>query len=146
MSIFHSMQINASGLSLERFKLDTISTNIANVNTTRTEDGEGPYIKQRVEFEENFKQVNSAFSDDAVVKSAGVQITGVDADEENVRIVFEPNHPDADEEGYVVYPNVDMADEMVEMMTAIRTYDANVTAINSSKDMLKRALEIGRQG
>lgn len=146
MSIFHSMQINASGLSLERFKLDTISTNIANVNTTRTEDGEGPYIKQRVEFEENFKRVNSAFSNDTNVKSAGVQITGVDADEENVRVVFEPNHPDADEEGYVVYPNVDMADEMVDMMTAIRTYDANVTAINSSKDMLKRALEIGRQG
>lgn len=146
MSIFNSMQINASGLTLERFKLDTISTNIANVNTTRTEDGEGPYIKQTVEFEENLKRMTSGFTGDTATRSAGVRITGVDADEENVRFVFEPNHPDADEEGYVVYPNVDMADEMVNMMTAIRTYDANVTAVNSSKDMLKRALEIGRQG
>ena len=67
----------------------------------------------------------------------------MEADQENIRLVFEPDHPDANEEGYVAYPNVDMADEMVDMMTAIRTYDANVTAINSSKDMLKRAMEIG---
>ncbi|GAB2491173.1 flagellar basal body rod protein FlgC [Alkalibacterium psychrotolerans] len=145
MSIFNSMQINASGLTLERFKLDTISTNIANVNTTRREDGEGPYIKQTVEFEENFNRANSQLANTPTVKSAGVRITGVDADEENFRMAYEPNHPDADEDGYVAYPNVDMADEMVDMMTAIRTYDANVTAINSSKEMLKRALEIGRQ-
>lgn len=143
MSIFNSMQINASGLSLERFKLDTISTNIANVNTTRTEDGEGPYIKQQVLFEENLRQVKSGFTGDITTKSQGVRIAGVEADEENVRLVFEPNHPDANEEGYVAYPNVDMADEMIDMMTAIRSYDANVTAINTSKDMLKRAMEIG---
>lgn len=146
MSIFNAMQINASGLTLERFKLDTISTNIANVNTTRTEDGEGPYIKQSVVFEENFQRANAQLVDNSNVKSAGVRITGIDRDEDNVRLAYEPNHPDADEDGYVAYPNVDMADEMVDMMTAIRTYDANVTAINSSKDILKRALEIGRQG
>ena len=145
MSIFNSMQINASGLTLERFKLDTISTNIANVNTTRTEDGEGPYLKQQVEFEENLKRVTSGFTDAASMKSAGVRITGVDVNEDNIRLVYEPSHPDADEEGYVAYPNVDMANEMIDMMTAIRTYDANVTAINTSKDMLKRAMEIGRQ-
>ena len=139
------MQINASGLTLERFKLDTISTNIANVNTTRTEDGEGPYLKQQVAFEENIKRVTSGFTDETSTKSAGVRITGVEVDEENVRLVYEPGHPDADEEGYVAYPNVDMANEMIDMMTAIRTYDANVTAINTSKDMLKRAMEIGRQ-
>ncbi|WP_423189140.1 flagellar basal body rod protein FlgC [Alkalibacterium sp. f15] len=145
MSIFNSMQINASGLSLERFKLDTISTNIANVNTTRTEDGEGPYIKQQVLFEENLRQVKSGFTGDVSRKSQGVRISGVEANEDNVRLVFEPGHPDANEEGYVAYPNVDMADEMIDMMTAIRTYDANVTAINSSKDMLKRAMEIGNK-
>ncbi|WP_161878921.1 flagellar basal body rod protein FlgC [Alkalibacterium sp. MB6] len=145
MSIFNSMQINASGLTLERFKLDTISTNIANVNTTRTEDGEGPYLKQQVEFEENLKRVTSGFTDETSTKSAGVRITGVDVNEDNIRLVYEPSHPDADEEGYVAYPNVDMANEMIDMMTAIRTYDANVTAINTSKDMLKRAMEIGRQ-
>lgn len=143
MSIFNSMQINASGLNLERFKLDTISTNIANVNTTRTENGDGPYIKQQVLFQENLEQVKSGFTGDVSQKSRGVKITGVEADQENIRLVFEPDHPDANEEGYVAYPNVDMADEMVDMMTAIRTYDANVTAINSSKDMLKRAMEIG---
>lgn len=144
MSIFDGMRINASGLTLERFKLDTISTNIANVNTTRVENGEGPYIKQQVEFEESLRTQTSEFTGDTTTSSAGVRITGVEADEENVKMVYEPEHPDADENGYVAYPNVDMADEMVEMMTAIRTYDANVTAINNNKDMLKRALEIGK--
>lgn len=144
MSIFDGMRINASGLTLERFKLDTISTNIANVNTTRVENGDGPYIKQQVEFEESLRTQTSGFTGDTTTNSAGVRITGVEADEENVKMVYEPEHPDADENGYVAYPNVDMADEMVEMMTAMRTYDANVTAINNNKDMLKRALEIGK--
>jgi flagellar basal-body rod protein FlgC len=145
MSIFHSMRINTSGLTLERFKLDTISTNIANVNTTRTENGEGPYIPQQVTFEEALRQRTNPVTGDTQNLSAGVRITGVEADEEDIRLVYEPNHPDANEEGYVAYPNVDMADEMINMMTTIRTYDANVTAINSSKEMLQRALEIGRQ-
>ncbi|WP_208558996.1 flagellar basal body rod protein FlgC [Marinilactibacillus kalidii] len=144
MSIFDGMRINASGLTLERFKLDTISTNIANVNTTRTENGEGPYIKQQVAFEESFRRQTSGFNGETRTNSAGVRVTGINADEENVKIVFEPEHPDADENGYVAYPNVDMADEMVEMMTAMRTYDANVTAMNNNKDLLKRALEIGK--
>ncbi|MEC6747112.1 flagellar basal body rod protein FlgC [Marinilactibacillus sp. XAAS-LB27] len=144
MSIFDGMRINASGLTLERFKLDTISTNIANVNTTRTENGEGPYIKQQVEFEESLRTQTSGFTGDVNTSSAGVRVTGVTADEENIKMVFEPEHPDADEFGYVAYPNVDMADEMVEMMTAMRTYDANVTAMNNNKELLKRALEIGK--
>lgn len=144
MSIFDGMRINSSGLTLERFKLDTISTNIANVNTTRVENGDGPYIKQQVEFEESLRTQTSGFTGDTTTSSAGVRITGVEADEENVKMVYEPEHPDADENGYVAYPIVDMADEMVEMMTAMRTYDANVTAINNNKDMLKRALEIGK--
>ena len=110
MSIFNAMQINASGLTLERFKLDTISTNIANVNTTRTEDGEGPYIKQSVEFEENIQRAQSQLADNITAKSAGVRITGINRDADNVRLAYEPNHPDADEEGYVAYPNVDMAE------------------------------------
>ncbi|WP_080146606.1 flagellar basal body rod protein FlgC [Marinilactibacillus piezotolerans] len=144
MSIFDGMRINASGLTLERFKLDTISTNIANVNTTRVENGEGPYIKQQVLFEESMRTQTSGFTGETSTQSAGVRITGVEADEENIKMVFEPEHPDADENGYVAYPNVDMADEMVDMMTAMRTYDANVTAINNNKDMLTKALEIGK--
>lgn len=145
MSIFNSMNINASGLTLERFKLDTVSTNIANVNTTRTEDGDGPYLSQQVLFEEAFQNRLSPVNGNPSRESAGVRITGIESDEENIRMVFEPDHPDADDEGYVAYPNVDLANEMINMMTALRTYDANVTAINGSKDMLQRALEIGRQ-
>lgn len=144
MSIFHSMRINTSGLTLERFKLDTISTNIANVNTTRTEEGEGPYLQQQVTFEEALRQRNNSATGQPGLTSAGVRVTGVETDEENIRMVFEPGHPDADENGYVAYPNVDMADEMVNMMTAIRTYDANVTAVNNSQELLQRALEIGQ--
>ena len=143
MSLFDSMQINASGLSLERLKLDTISTNVANINTTRTEDG-GPYLKKSVLFQESLKQHESFFTGERSVKSFGVKVTGVEEDNENLKYVFDPSHPDADEQGYVAYPSVDLADEMVEMMQTIRTYDANVTALNASKDMMKKALEISR--
>ncbi|MDZ7835756.1 MAG: flagellar basal body rod protein FlgC [Alkalibacterium sp.] len=113
------------------------------MNTTRTEEGQGPYIKQQVLFEENLEQVKSGFTGDISTKSRRGKNRQSEADEDNFRLVYEPGHPDANEEGYVAFPNVDMADEMVDMMTAIRSYDANVTAINTSKDMLKRAMEIG---
>lgn len=141
MGIFDSMQINTSGLNLERLKLDVISSNIANVNTTRTEDG-GPYLKQEVTFEETIKNQQSHFTGQTSDKSFGVQATGIIEDEENTKLVFEPTHPDADENGYVTYPNVDMADEMIDMITTLRSYDANVTAMNASKSMLNKALEI----
>lgn len=143
MSLFDSMQINSSGLSLERFKLDTISTNIANVNTTRTEEG-GPYLKKTVTFEESLKKQESFFTGESTWKSYGVAITGIEEDAENVKYAYEPDHPDADDEGFVAYPNINMADEMVEMMKTLRTYDANVTALSASKEMMKKALEISR--
>lgn len=141
MGIFSAMQVNTSGLNLERLKLDVISSNIANVNTTRTEDG-GPYLKQDVTFEESIKQEQSYFTGNFEEKSLGVHSTGIIENEENTKLVFEPTHPDANEEGYVEYPNVDMADEMVDLMTTLRTYDANVTAMNASKAMLNKALQI----
>ena len=143
MSLFDSMQINSSGLTLERFKLDTISTNIANVNTTKTEEG-GPFLKKTVSFEESLKKQESFFTGDSSWKSYGVKITGIEEDPENIQFAYEPEHPDADAEGFVAYPNINMADEMVEMMKTIRTYDANVTALNASKEMMKKALEISR--
>lgn len=143
MGMFDSMQINTSGLNLERLKLDVISSNIANVNTTRTEDG-GPYIKKDVAFEEAIKQQEPFFTGKSERKSFGVRATGIEEDEENTKLVFDPSHPDADEEGYVVYPNIDMADEMVSLMITLRTYDANVTAMNASKAMLNKALEISK--
>ncbi|MCI3028100.1 MAG: flagellar basal body rod protein FlgC [Desemzia incerta] len=140
MSIFDSMRINSSGLSLERLKLDTISSNIANVNTTRTEEG-GPYQKKTVVFEESLMQKTSDLAGSINQKSFGVRATGIEASDEIV-IEYNPTHPDADEFGYVTKSNVNMADEMVEMMNTIRTYEANVTATNASKNMLSKALEI----
>ncbi|WP_414839011.1 flagellar basal body rod protein FlgC [Carnobacterium sp. TMP28] len=141
MSIFNSLHINASGLSLERLKLDTISTNIANVNTTRTEEG-GPYLKKEVQFEENFKQVKSSFTENIERKSFGVKTTAIVENNTGLTTEYNPTHPDADEEGYLQLSNVNMADEMIEMIMTQRTYDANVTAMNASKEMLKKALEI----
>lgn len=140
MSIFDSMRINSSGLSLERLKLDTISSNIANVNTTRTEEG-GPYQKKTVVFEESLMQKSSDLAGSINQKSFGVRATGIESSDEIV-IEYNPTHPDADEFGYVSKSNVNMADEMVEMMNTIRTYEANVTATNASKNMLSKALEI----
>lgn len=142
MSIFDSMQINASGLSLERLKLDTISTNIANVNTTRTEDGEGPYLKKEVVFEESLKQVEKSLAGQGTEKSFGVKPTEIRENTEDIVMEYDPTHPDANEEGYVQQSNVNMADEMIDMMTTLRTYDANVTAMNASKEMLSKALQI----
>lgn len=142
MSIFDSMQINASGLSLERLKLDTISTNIANVNTTRTEDGEGPYLKKEVVFEESLKQVETSLNGQGTEKSFGVKPTEIRENTDDIVMEYDPTHPDANEEGYVQQSNVNMADEMINMMTTLRTYDANVTAMNASKEMLSKALQI----
>ena len=142
MGIFSSMQINTSGLNLERLKLDVISSNITNVNTTRTPNG-GPYLKKTVSFEESIKREQSYFTGLPNNQSFGVRSTGIVENEENIRLVYEPDHPDANEEGYVAYPNVDMADEMIDLITTMRAYDANVTAMNASKAMLNRALQIG---
>lgn len=143
MGIFDSMKINTSGLNLERLKLDTISSNITNVNTTRTADG-GPYLKKEVTFEESIKSLQANLNGLPTRQSFGVRSTGIVENEENTKLVYEPNHPDANEEGYVEYSNVDMADEMIDMMTTMRAYDANITAMNASKAMLNQALKIAQ--
>lgn len=168
MALFDSMKINTSALNLERTKLDVISSNIANINTTRTEEG-GPYLNKTVTFEENIKNATPFTNGRAMqenrnnfmrttnsghqlatnrvgnlsgIKTFGVRTTGIVEDEENLKLQYDPNHPDADEDGYVTYPNVDMADEMIALMNTIRSYEANVTAMDASKSMLKKALEI----
>lgn len=138
MSVFDSMRINGSGLTLERLKLDTISTNIANVNTTRTAEG-GPYRKKEVTFEENLMSKKNGLG--GMEKSFGVKPTGIEESDE-ILLAYDPLSPDADEDGYVQQSNVNMADEMVEMMNTLRTYEANTTALNASKSILKKALEI----
>lgn len=133
MSIFDSFNINTSGLSLERIKLDTISTNIANVNTTRTEEG-GPYKRKEVIFEESLKQANASGG----YKSYGVKPTQIREDQEN-KVIYQPEHPDADQNGYLEMPNVNLSDEMINMMSTLRTYEANASAFESSKNMMKKS-------
>lgn len=143
MSVFSSMQINASGLTLERLKMDTISTNIANAKTTRTEDG-GPYKRREVLFEENLKNQKNKLTGLNERRSVGVKVTGISQDEENFKQIYDPSHPDADIDGYVTMPNVNMVDEMIALITTQRSYEANITALNTSKNILKKTLEISK--
>lgn len=143
MSIFNSMQISASGLTLERLKMDTISTNIANVNTTRTDEG-GPYRRKEVIFEESLVNERNRLTGRFERRSSGVKVTELVEDDENFKSIYDPSHPDADEDGYVLTPNINMVDEMIELLNTQRTYEANVTALNTSKSILKKALEISK--
>jgi flagellar basal-body rod protein FlgC len=135
MKIFSAIQISASGLTAERFRLDLIANNIANVSTTRTEEG-GPYQRKTAVFAERL--------DSARKSGLGVRVAGVSEDRTEPRLAFEPEHPDANSEGYVAYPNINVIQEMVDMITATRAYEANVTMLNASKSMFLKALEIGR--
>ncbi|MBP1042051.1 flagellar basal body rod protein FlgC [Vagococcus sp. BWB3-3] len=141
MTIFDSFNINASGLALERLKLDTISTNIANVNTTRTAEG-GPYRKKTVVFEESLKTSQDQLTTMGAQKSFGVKVVGLEDDQTSNNWSYNPTHPDADVDGYVEGSNVNLSDEMIDMMNTVRTYEANVSAFESSKSMMKKALEI----
>lgn len=145
MSVFSGMDISASGMTAQRTRLDIISQNIANVNTTRGADGE-VYKRKSVIFQEkNYV----SFSDTLIAATGrvgqGVKITDIiEDDETECRMVYDPSHPDADEKGYVTYPNVNTVTEMTDMIDASRSYEANVTAFNASKNMQLKALDIGQ--
>jgi flagellar basal-body rod protein FlgC len=139
MSDFLSgFRIGGSGMSAQRARLNSISSNISNINTTRTPEG-GPYRRKDVVFE---SVPDSASFGDVVANRLGrgeanqVQVSEV--------MKFEPNHPDANAEGYVAYPNINLMEEMTNMVQATRSYEANVQAIQATKDMALSALEIGR--
>ncbi len=146
MGVFSSMDISASGMTAQRTRLDIISQNIANVNTTRGADG-NVYKRKNVVFQE--KQYVS-FSDTLAAASCGTVGNGVkisqiiEDNDTDCRMVYDPSHPDADENGYVTYPNVNTVTEMTDMIDASRSYEANVTAFNASKNMQLKALEIGK--
>ena len=147
MAFLNSINISASGLTAEKLRMDVISRNIANVNTTRTADGT-PYRRRVVVFQEAESRMPfSEYLSDASRKiiGAGVKVTGIKEDKTPFKSVYDPGHPDADEKGYVKMPNVDVMTEMVNMISASRAYEANVTAINSTKSMALKALEIGRR-
>jgi flagellar basal-body rod protein FlgC len=145
--VFAPFAISASALTAERLRMDVISNNIANANTTRTVEG-GPYIRQRVVFSPRF-DATTAFSSFIPTMTpdglpAGVRVTGIQKDSSPVRMVYDPGHPDANAEGYVAYPNVNAVNEMVDLISASRAYEANITAFNSTKSMALQALSIGK--
>jgi len=149
MGFFGSMNVSATGLSAQRFRMDVISQNIANVDTTRTEDGT-PYKRKLTLFEE--RKDNNSFSNfftNALSLSGaeygnGVRVSRVVEDQSEGTKVYEPSHPDADEDGYVLKPNVNIVNEMVNMIAASRSYEANLTAMNATKSMITKTLEIGK--
>lgn len=152
MSIFSSMRTSASGLTSQRLRMDIISNNIANAETTRTAEG-GAYRRQQVVFAPKTVGQASFFdvlrsggkvAELAGLQTEGIQPMGIVEDKAPTRKVFDPSHPDANPDGYVEYPNVNVVTEMTDMLSATRSYEANVTVFNAVKAMAQRALEIGR--
>ncbi len=146
MSFLSSFDISASGLTAERQRLDIASENIANSQTTRTESG-GPYRRKMVVLQEvpstSFRtKFNSLLNRTA--SKGGVKVTEIVEDQRDLSPVYNPEHPDANEEGYVMMPNVDLVKETVDGMSATRAYEANITAFNAMKLMAQRALDIGK--
>ena len=145
MDFMTAIDIGASGLKAERTHLNVISMNLANAKTTRTTDG-GPYRRKEVVFKES--DVETPFSkamqtaQDRELK--GVRADAIRNDNRPLKQVYEPNHPDANEDGYVSYPDINVVEEMTNMHSAMRAYEANVSTITTSKSMFTKALEIGR--
>lgn len=144
MSVFRIFRIAGSGLTAERLRMDTIANNLANANTTRTEEG-GPYRRQVPVFAPLLDRVmRRSGPQRAGYSGAGVQVVGVVSDPSPPRLVYDPQHHDANADGYVEMPNVNVVTEMVDLITATRAYEANIAALNAAKSMAQRALEIGR--
>lgn len=150
--MFSTLNIAASGLTVQRLRQDVIADNIANVSTTRTAEG-GPYYRKRVVVEPRVEGAywKSPFYPDALDNGVGrgVEVTSIEEDRDaELRLVYDPTHPDAikagPHAGYVEFPNVDITREMVDLISAARSYDANTAVVNGTKDMFMKALEIGR--
>ncbi len=149
MAFLSSFDISASGMSAQRLRMDIAAENIANIDTTRTESG-GPYRRKDILFESygtgTFKEAmrNASLGKGFSSRNAGVRVSGIIEDDREMKRVYNPGHPDADEAGYVNLPNVDLLKETIDSMAATRSYEANVTALNAMKLMAQKALDIGK--
>ncbi|MDD3168935.1 MAG: flagellar basal body rod protein FlgC [Eubacteriales bacterium] len=145
MDFLSSLNISGSGLTAQKLRMDIISQNIANAEVTRTENG-NPYRRKMVVLSSinGGSSFRDALDKATKVKTSGVQVHSVVEDQAPLVPVYNPNHPDANEEGYVMLPNVNTAQEMIDMLGASRAYEANITAFNATKSMVLKALEIGR--
>lgn len=147
MSVFNSMNVSATGMTAQRLRMDTISQNIANINTTRTDEG-GPYRRKTVVFEEigsknSFNNMLNGYLKD-YASMGGVKVSKITEDKSPFISVYDPTHPDANADGYVFMPNVNSLEEMTNLISANRSYEANITAFNANKTMIAKALDIGR--
>ncbi len=143
MGVFDVFKIGASGMSAQRLRMESIATNLANIHTTRTDEG-GPFRKKEVVFVPTDVPGKRSFGATFQEKLEGVKVEEVTESEKPFERTYDPFHPDADNDGYVTFPNVNVMSEMSDMIAATRAYEANVNVINSAKDMFMKSLEIGR--
>lgn len=143
MDILNTFKISGSALRAQTLRLNTISSNLANVETTSTPEG-GPYKKKSVHFQSSPVSFQEHLDTKMKNSTQGVEVTKIIEDKTPPRKVYNPSHPDAGEDGYVEMPNISVLEEMVDMMSATRSYQANVTTIKMAKRMALKALEIGR--
>jgi len=145
VSFFAAMNVSASGLTMQRLRMDVISQNIANVDTTKTAEG-SPYRRKTILVEEKLEPFQSFLTKEQEKYSIGkgVRVSKIVEDDRPFRKVYNPGHPEADNQGYVSMPNVNIIEEMVNMLSANRAYEANVVSINTSKAIAMKALEIGK--
>ena len=152
MSVFNGMNITATALTAQRLRMDVISSNLANAQTTRGTlvNGEWrPYTRKTVVFQEQknsntfASHLKKAKSNTMTVAGAGVRVTRIEEDDDPYKLVYDPTHPDANEAGYVEMPNVDLLKETVDYMSATRAYEANITALNATESILMETMEIG---
>lgn len=155
MAFLSSMNITASGLTAQQLRLDVISENISNINTTRTENGDEAYRRKMIVLEaedgrDSFRSIlartagNMQLPTGAISNNGGVRVSAIVEDESEFKLQYDPTHPDANEEGYVEMPNIDLIKEITDAMAATQAYSANVTAFNTLKTVATRALEIGK--
>jgi flagellar basal-body rod protein FlgC len=143
MDFFSAAEIVSSGLGAERTLMNTTSSNLANAQTTRTAEG-GPYKRIDPVFETQATSFQSALGEASGAQPQGVQVSTIKKDDQPPRLVYDPGHPDANAQGYVAMPNVNMVEEMVNMVTASRAYEAGVHAMSTLSNMAQRALGIGK--
>jgi flagellar basal-body rod protein FlgC len=144
MNLFDSMAVSASGLSAQRSVIHVIAMNLSNANTTRTAEG-GPYLRKQVVLSPSFleQKFSTFLSNKMGHERVGVKSEIVE-DTHGIKMIYDPAHPDADEAGLVALPNVQISEEMINLLRATRSYEANITAFNSAKMMALKALEIGK--
>ncbi len=141
MGLFEGINISASGLTAQRLRMDLISSNIANVNTTKAEDG-NPYKRKMPVFAAKLQDEMDKLKGEEEMGN-GVEVVSVKDSDKPYKLVHNPQHPEADQDGYVRMPNINIVEEMTDMISASRAYEANVTALNSAKSMAQSALKIG---